>query len=96
MIKKEERLIIRAISLAHRPFLKPEEARIYVNLSATQFTKKMCRVSYIQNRDGLLQKGRPRQNVHWRVFRCRKAFSKKHIRQRVTVIVSLLHGHCLQ
>lgn len=40
MIKKEEQIVMKAISLCFKPFLKPEEALIYCNLGRTQFAKK--------------------------------------------------------
>ncbi|MCH5685024.1 hypothetical protein LWM68_12700 [Niabella sp. W65] len=40
MIKNENLVAIKAISICFKPFLKPEEALIYCNLGRTQFAKK--------------------------------------------------------
>lgn len=40
MINKEEKVVMRAIAICYKPFLKPEEALIYCNLERTQFAKK--------------------------------------------------------
>jgi hypothetical protein len=39
MVKREEYIVLRAIALCFKPFLKPEEALIYCNLGRTQFAK---------------------------------------------------------
>ncbi|HEY1872386.1 MAG TPA: hypothetical protein VGG71_15085 [Chitinophagaceae bacterium] len=39
MVKRKEQIVIRAIALCFKPFLKPEEALIYCNLGRTQFAK---------------------------------------------------------
>lgn len=40
MVKSEEQVVMRAIALCFKPYLKPEEALIYCNLGRTQFAKK--------------------------------------------------------
>lgn len=40
MIKREELIVMRAVALCFKPYLKPEEALIYCNLGRTQFAKK--------------------------------------------------------
>ena len=40
MIKKNDLVMMRAVALCYKPFLKPEEALIYTNLARTQFAKK--------------------------------------------------------
>jgi hypothetical protein len=40
MLKSEQHVIVKAIALCFKPFLKPEEAQIYCNLKRTQFVKK--------------------------------------------------------
>jgi hypothetical protein len=40
MMRKEELVIMRAVAICHKPYLKPEEALIYCNLGRTQFAKK--------------------------------------------------------
>ncbi len=50
MIKKDEQIVMKAIALCFKPFLKPEEALIYCDLGRTQFAKKCeeYRISKIQ------------------------------------------------
>lgn len=40
MINNDERILMKAIAICFKPFLKPEEALIYCNLGRTQFAKK--------------------------------------------------------
>ncbi len=40
MITNKEQVVMRAIALCFKPFLKPEEAIIYCNLGRTQFAKR--------------------------------------------------------
>lgn len=40
MIKKDELVLMKAVSICFKPFLKTEEALIYCNLGRTQFAKK--------------------------------------------------------
>ena len=51
MINKEEKIIMRAIAICYKPFLKPEEALIYCNLERTQFAKK-CEEFFIFKSSG--------------------------------------------
>lgn len=39
-MKHEDKIIMKAIALCFKPFLKPEEAYIYTNLERTRFTQK--------------------------------------------------------
>lgn len=50
MIKHDELIIMRAIAICFKPFLKPEEALIYCNLGRTQFAKK-CEESGVYKND---------------------------------------------
>jgi hypothetical protein len=50
MIKSEQHIIVKAIALCFKPFLKSEEAQIYCNLKRTQFVKK-CEEFAIQKSD---------------------------------------------
>ena len=52
MINKEELIIMRAIALCFKPFLKPEEACIYCNLGRTQFAKKCNEHGVFKNTSG--------------------------------------------
>ena len=40
MVKKYEKIVMKAVALCYKPFLKPEEAMIYCNLGRTQLSKK--------------------------------------------------------
>ena len=40
MVKKYEKIVLKAVALCYKPFLKPEEAMIYCNLGRTQLSKK--------------------------------------------------------
>jgi hypothetical protein len=52
MIKHEEQIVIRAISICFKPYLKPEEAMIYTNLGRTQFAKKCEDYGVFKNESG--------------------------------------------
>lgn len=40
MAKGEELIVIKAVALCFKPYLKPEEAQIYFNLGRTQLAKR--------------------------------------------------------
>lgn len=40
MMNKDEVVVMRAIALCFKPYLKPEEACIYTNLARTQLSKR--------------------------------------------------------
>ena len=46
-MKKEELIVMKAIALCFKPYLKHEEAMIYCNLERTQFCSKMRRVWHL-------------------------------------------------
>ena len=52
MIKHDESIVIRAIALCFRPYLKPEECLIYTNLGRTQFAKKCAEAGIFKNNMG--------------------------------------------
>lgn len=52
MIKKEELIVMKAISICFKPFLKPEEALIYCNLGRTQLAKKCDENGIYKNING--------------------------------------------
>jgi hypothetical protein len=56
MIKKEELVVMRAIALCFKPFLKPEEAYIYTNLGHTQFAKKCDEFGIHKNNSGYFKR----------------------------------------
>lgn len=55
-MKSEERIVMKAIALCFKPFLKPEEAMIYCNLERTQFAKKCEQYSVYKNNSGYFKK----------------------------------------
>lgn len=56
MIKKDELVVMRAIAICFKPFLKPEEAYIYTNLGHTQFSKKCDEFGVYKNNSGYYKK----------------------------------------
>jgi hypothetical protein len=52
MMKREEILVMRAIAICYKPYLKPEEALIYCNLGRTQFAKKCEESAVYKNSSG--------------------------------------------
>jgi hypothetical protein len=53
MMRKEELVIMRAVAICYKPYLKPEEALIYCNLGRTQFAKKCEEFGISKNNSGL-------------------------------------------
>ena len=56
MIKHDELLVMRAIALCFKPYLKPEEAMIYCNLGRTQMAKKFEEFGIYKNKNGYYKK----------------------------------------
>lgn len=56
MIKKDELIMMRAIAICFKPFLKPEEALIYCNLGRTQFAKNCEEFGIYKNNAGYYKK----------------------------------------
>ncbi len=56
MIRQEELIVMRAIAICFKPFLKPEEALIYCNLGRTQFAKKCEEFKVYKNENGYFTK----------------------------------------
>ncbi len=52
MIKRDELITMRAISICFKPFLKPEEALIYCNLGRTQLAKRCEEFGIYKNNSG--------------------------------------------
>jgi hypothetical protein len=52
MMRKEELVIMKAVAIYHKPYLKPEEALIYCNLGRTQFAKKCEEFGIIKTNSG--------------------------------------------
>ena len=55
-MKKDEKVVMKAIAICFKPFLKPEEALIYCNLERTQFAKKCIDFSVYKNTSGYFKK----------------------------------------
>lgn len=56
MMKRDEIIVMRAIAICFKPYLKPEEALIYCNLGRTQFAKKCEEYSVYKNNNGYFSK----------------------------------------
>lgn len=56
MIKHDELLVMRAIALCFKPYLKPEEALIYCNIGRTQFAKNCEAQGVYKNNSGYYKK----------------------------------------
>ena len=56
MVKREERIVMKAVALCYKPFLKPEEAMIYCNLGRTQLAKKLEEYGIHKNTNGYYSK----------------------------------------
>jgi hypothetical protein len=56
MMKSEERIVMKAVALCFKPFLKPEEALIYCNLGRTQFAKRCDECGVYKNNSGYFKK----------------------------------------
>jgi hypothetical protein len=56
MMKHEEIVVMRAIAICFKPFLKPEEALIYCNLGRTQFAKRCEEFGIYKTNSGYYKK----------------------------------------
>jgi hypothetical protein len=54
--KKEEVLVMKAVALCFKPYLKPEEAMIYCNLEHTQFAKRTAAAGIYKNEGGYYER----------------------------------------
>jgi hypothetical protein len=52
MMKHNEKMVMKAVALCFKPFLKPEEALIYCNLGRTQFAKNCEEFGIYKNDSG--------------------------------------------
>lgn len=52
MAKSEERIVMKAVALCFKPYLKPEEAQIYCNLERTQLAKRCEEHLVFKNESG--------------------------------------------
>jgi hypothetical protein len=51
-MKYIDKIIIKAISLCYKPYLKPEEAMVYCNLGRTQLAKRCDEFGIYKNNSG--------------------------------------------
>lgn len=56
MIQTEEKIVMKAVSICFKPFLKPEEAQIYCNLGRTQLAKRCEEFLVVKNASGYYKK----------------------------------------
>ncbi|HQW16459.1 MAG TPA: hypothetical protein PKY86_04545 [Niabella sp.] len=56
MIRKQDIVVMKAVALCFKPFLKPEEALIYCDLGRTQFAKKCEEFGVYKNSSGYFKK----------------------------------------
>lgn len=56
MVSKKEIIVMRAIALCFKPYLKPEEALIYCNLGRTQFAKRCEEYHVYKSNSGYFRK----------------------------------------
>jgi hypothetical protein len=56
MVKKYEKIVMKAVALCYKPFLKPEEAMIYCNLGRTQLSKKCEEFGIYKNDAGYFKR----------------------------------------
>lgn len=52
MVNKDKLVVMRAIALCFKPFLKPEEAQVYTNLGKSQLAKKAMEMGVYKNASG--------------------------------------------
>ncbi len=56
MVKRDEIVVMRAVAICFKPYLKPEEALIYCNLGRTQFAKKCEEFGVYKSNGGYYKK----------------------------------------
>lgn len=52
MATSDERIVMKAVAICFKPFLKPEEAQIYCNLGRTQLAKRCEENLVFKNESG--------------------------------------------
>lgn len=55
-MRTDELVVLKAVSICFKPFLKPEEAMIYCNLGRTQLAKKLNESGIYKNSSGYYKK----------------------------------------
>jgi hypothetical protein len=56
MIKRVDKILMQAVAICYKPFLKPEEAMIYCNLGRTQLAKKCAEYGIYKNSAGYFKR----------------------------------------
>lgn len=56
MIRKQDIIVMKAVALCFKPYLKPEEAHIYCDLGRTQFAKKCEEYCVCKSSSGYFKK----------------------------------------
>ncbi|GAA3943737.1 hypothetical protein GO495_22900 [Chitinophaga oryziterrae] len=56
MIKRDDLILMKAVAICFKPFLKPEEALIYCNLGRTQFAKNCEEYGVYKSNTGYYKK----------------------------------------
>ncbi|MGC4036909.1 MAG: hypothetical protein QM764_13205 [Chitinophagaceae bacterium] len=56
MVVKSDKLIMKAIAICYKPYLKPEEAMIYCNLARTQLARKLDEYRIYKSSTGYYKK----------------------------------------
>ena len=52
MVRNEETVVMKAVAICFKPYLKPEEAQIYCNLGRTQLAKRCGEFLIFKNDSG--------------------------------------------
>jgi hypothetical protein len=60
MIRHNDSVVMKAVALCFKPYLKPEEAQIYCNLGRTQFAKRCEQFGVYKNNNGYFK----REDLH--------------------------------
>jgi hypothetical protein len=55
-MKNNDKVVIRAVALCYKPYLKPEEAMIYCNLGHTQLAKRCDEFGIYKNNSGYFKR----------------------------------------
>jgi hypothetical protein len=56
MMKYDDKTVMKAIAICFKPYLKPEEAMIYMNLGSTAFARKCEQYGVFKNNSGYFDK----------------------------------------
>jgi hypothetical protein len=56
MIKRNDRIVMKAVAICFKPYLKPEEAMIYCDLGRTQLAKKCEEFGVFKNDRGYFKR----------------------------------------